>query len=566
MPSNRLIIARHLLLIIGGSLLLETLMLPPENDLWQEVDLVLANLLPVLGLALLLYCLLGRIVSSLALTAAAIATVRFVNDEKLAIMGAPLSATDSLIAGQALVSPELVLRYMGWLPALGFAVSLVTLIALVRWEKPRLHLRSRALLLVFALLSVFIVYEPIEQHYVELRQAPWKVDPALTHMGLAAYLVQDALLMNALETPVADAAVLAQARKRYQLPAPGSQPAAPDLIIWLGESFIDPRIFRDIDSCEHTPEYCRLAADNTNGSITVPTFAGQTIRTEFEILTGVPMARVPEHHFPYMSLTNVPVNSLAWELRALGYETTAVHNHERGFWRRPVALRNLGFQRWIGIDELENAHRVGNFNADDVLTDAVVKLLNESAERPPQLIFAISMQSHGPYGNQPRLPAGEVKAIPVPKQLRGKNARILREYLFHLRSADRELGRLADFVRSRERPTVVLYFGDHLPGLRGVYKQLEFENGLGPREQMPPFLLFGNYELMQPGIPDLALAAWQLPTLTLRVTDLLGEGSFAWFNLLNDELQWSASAAAECEDSVCEALQQFQYQQLGGPQ
>ena len=73
-----------------------------------------------------------------------------------------------------------------------------------------------------------------------------------------------------------------------------------------------------------------------------------------------------------MSLTNTPVNSIAWESQAQGYNTTAMHNHNRKFWRRPVALKNLGFQHWIGVEDFKTKKRVGNWHADSMLTDAVI--------------------------------------------------------------------------------------------------------------------------------------------------------------------------------------------------
>ena len=371
--------------------------------------------------------------------------------------------------------------------------------------------------------------------------------------------------MGDLDTPEADHEIVDAARSQFRLPKTPDSGVNPDVVFWLSESFFDPRIFREIQSCQHTPTFCQLAADNISGSIAVPTFGGQTIRTEFELLTGVPMSTVEKHHFPYMSLTNVPVNSVAWELRTQGYETVALHNHMRGFWRRPVALKNLGFQRWIGVEDMEAARRVGNYHADDVLTDSVVEVLEQSAGDVPQLVFAISMQAHGPYGKQPRLPNEQVASIAVPAQLRAENIRVLQEYLFHLNAADIELQRLAEYVQSRDRPTMVLFFGDHLPGLGGVYRDLVFENERGPKEQKTPYVIFSNFPLQEIAKEHSELAVWQLSALTLRAGGLLGSGAFAWFDLLYGELGWPAATTAECATAACNTLLQFQYRQLAGP-
>ena len=83
-------------------------------------------------------------------------------------------------------------------------------------------------------------------------------------------------------------------------------------------------------------------------------------------------------------------------------------------------------------------------------------------------------------------------AIALPEALDEYGARTLRHFLYHLANADRELGRLAQQLQQRKRPTVLLFYGDHLPGLHSTFAQLGFVDGQGPREQPVPYLILDN--------------------------------------------------------------------------
>jgi phosphoglycerol transferase MdoB-like AlkP superfamily enzyme len=553
------------LLLVGSGFVLTLLVLPAEENLWKDARLVAANAIPIIVLLFLVIAICGRLFVGMGMVALMLAALRYIHDSKIEILEIPLLSGDAQLVGQLFVSPDMVLEYLSG-PVIAGAFCLILIVCIVFfYEAPVARTRHRFIALAILVVALLPFRSALAVHYTDLPRKPWGTDPALDTLGLAAHLIQDFLLMRDLYTPEADAEVISATKLEYVLPERVVSSVKPDVIFWLSESFFDTRIFKDVQTCDQTPFFCELARKNISGSISVPTFAGQTIRTEFELLTGVPMATVEKHHFPYMSLTNVPVNSIAWELRDQGYDTVAVHNHKRRFWRRPVALNNLGFQRWIGVEGMESAHRVGNYHADAVLTDYVIDLLEEPSAGKPQLVFAISMQAHGPYGKQPRLPNKQVAAIKVPEQLRAKNVRILQEYYFHLNSADNELRRLAAYVESRERPTMVLFFGDHLPGLAGVYGDLKFDNKLGPKKQNTPYVIFSNFPLQDSAPDNLDIATWQLAALTMKTGGILGDGAFAWFDVLYDELAWSPASTAECTIAACGSLLQFQYQQLAGP-
>src|SRR4029079_14919915 len=103
------------------------------------------------------------------------------------------------------------------------------------------------------------------------------------------------------------------------------------------------------------PEFRRVAAMSRHGDLWVPTYGGGTIRTEFEVLTGIAMRYFPEVEYPYFRLTATALPSLPSVLAAHGYRTVAMHPHEREFWNRASALSHLGFDEFDAGEQFGDA-------------------------------------------------------------------------------------------------------------------------------------------------------------------------------------------------------------------
>lgn len=64
----------------------------------------------------------------------------------------------------------------------------------------------------------------------------------------------------------------------------------------------------------------------------MPTYGGGTVRSEFEVLTGLSTDYLPVGEIPNNNiLKKQPVESLAYILRDYGYGTNVIHNYEGNF-------------------------------------------------------------------------------------------------------------------------------------------------------------------------------------------------------------------------------------------
>lgn len=298
----------------------------------------------------------------------------------------------------------------------------------------------------------------------------------------------------------------------------------PDIVVVQSESFFDASRLNGVAPTKVLANFRHLAAQGRSGDLHVPTFGGGTIRTEFEVLTGVPLAVFPAIDYPYFDLLDAPAPGLARDLTARGYRTLALHPNDAGFWNRGVALARLGFERFLALPEFNGAALSGFFVSDAALTEHILAELRDDG--PPQFLFAISIEAHGPYDVSPNLDPTRLAAMPVPSGLDEYGERTLRNYLYHLDAADRALGQLADALLARRRPTILLFYGDHLPGLHSSFAQTGFADGRSGPEQPVPWLLLDNRARR---IEREDLHAWMLPAVLLDAADIHGD---IYFTLL----------------------------------
>jgi hypothetical protein len=316
-----------------------------------------------------------------------------------------------------------------------------------------------------------------------------------------------------------------------QTPAdPGT--ALPDIVVIQSESFFDPRIVRGYENANLTPNLKRLAQEGMSGPLHVPTYGGGTIRTEFEVLTGLSLRYFSNMQFPYLQMHDKVVPSMVRTLRAHGYETVAIHGNDPTFWNRNTAFKALGFDRFVSQSSFPaNAAMDGKYMADSAMTDEIMAQLKDYG--PPQFLFAISLEAHGPYDVPPKDSAAR-DAIPVPAAVDAKDKVEMQTYLYHMEHADAELGRLAELLGKRSRPTLLLFYGDHLPGLTGAYRATGFVDGQDMLSQAGTWLLIDPRNPGQPQHEE--MASWMLPGLLLERAGIHDDAYFALTQVLAPSL------------------------------
>ncbi|MDR0965154.1 MAG: LTA synthase family protein [Myxococcales bacterium] len=310
--------------------------------------------------------------------------------------------------------------------------------------------------------------------------------------------------------------------------APGVRP---DVILYMAEAFWDVTRLGLHFNRDPIPNFRALAASHGLLSTTSPQRSGGTGNVEFEALTGIPHGLLPISSVPYIHFLRRPLRALPALFREQGYETTALHNFYRYYYSREAAYPLLGFERFIALDELSpvgldgerpegnvNNRRIAKWGDIDALTDGrfpsdepLVWRLLEELDAPrqegdrPRFLFAISMVTHAPYLND-RWPTLDVTLSPDERSvlLSEEAAREVENYANRLLRADAALGHLIRSLEKRERPTLLVFFGDHLPGLLNeTFAAMGFAPGEREhRRYETPLLFWSNRPL--PGLDAMA--------------------------------------------------------------
>lgn len=508
------------------------------------------NALPAALLMLVLLAWTRRLLLSTWLVLAAVALIYAISAIKFSVLASPLVPQDFYLLGQIGGDTSLFARYVpdtahAWFAVLG---TLLVIWVLVRTEPPllRWHWRIRAPLTVVALavlVSLIVGFAPWREVYARkaLHYRPWaSATKTASRNGLLGMLIVTHLYTPKNVVGDADPALSKALLGKYahgidaRLGPPTRQPL-PDIVIVQSESFFDPARLKGITAAQVLPNLRRLQQHGVSGNMLVPTYGGGTIRTEFEVLSGIPLALKPQMRYPYLDIRSAIIPGLVTALKSAGYHCTAIHPNKGGFWHRTSVFRRMGFDRFINVASplFHNAPKRGYYIDDQALTSVLLGQLKDSG--PPQFVLAISMENHGPYLRLPMSPARKKlsAAIAVPTNLHGDAKRALQNYILRQRDADTQLGRLADALAKRKRPTLLVFYGDHLPGLGDSYAG-GFKDGRRPDQQPVPFLLIEPGSNQPP--QHRTLPAWMLSATLLHKAGIHDDRYFALLQAMEPAL------------------------------
>jgi phosphoglycerol transferase MdoB-like AlkP superfamily enzyme len=530
-----------------------------------------ANAFPGLLLASLLLVLTRRAWLSFGLAFMAQGAVLVVSAIKMKNLGAPLLPADFRMVGQLKNGGLHLLG--GYLPAnplpyLAILGTIALIVVIARYEPPLFARRTKGRRLVaglalVALMGTLFAGVPAWSTIYDkdrLGLQPWSAAANAGYNGVVTTIVQFRLQDAGKKTkadPAEAGRFLADtgpALREHMAVAAANGRQTPDIVVVQSESFFDPSAIRGLENEDFAPNLHRLAEHASTGRLHVPTFGGGTIRTEFEVLTGLSLRYFPTMQFPYLQMHSGVVPGMVRTLRSHGYETIAVHGNDASFWNRTTAFRSLGFDRFVSQPDFPKDFRKdGEYMADSAMTDEIMSQLKDSG--PPRFVFAISMEAHGPYDKSVNIDTHERDAIPVPDGISDDAKLQLRNYIYHMRHADAELGRLAELLKQRERPTLLLFYGDHLPALTEAYDKLGFADGTGMFNQTVPYILIDAHG-DGPAPEKADLAAWMLPGKLLEQAGVHDDPYFALTQVVAPRLA-ALTHAPDAPTPAEDALQKY---------
>ena len=317
----------------------------------------------------------------------------------------------------------------------------------------------------------------------------------------------------------------------------------PNVIVIMSETFADFRALDDDPALDeiYAPLDQILEAENTwSGKAIVPTFGGGTVKTEFELLFGLPVKSLNNAFIPHELLGDEEIHTTFPRLySSLGYSTSYIHPYYSDFYDREDTYERYGFDRLLFLDDLTVSPRYHNGYVDDDTVYRQAEALMKETDKP-DFIHITSMQNHMPYGTEED--GGD-------------------EYSCYLDGIEKSCTALSDFLgklKHSDEPTIVLFTGDHFPYFtedENIYQQCDIDSENCEILYEQSCFIWSNCPLDTTQFPEEQISAFYLPHLTYRAAGLPEEAfTGTMLEAIKETPVYSVAEESEKSDALLDML------------
>ncbi len=551
------------------------------HDMWRTWNFIFSNPRPFLFNSLLMYlllCVIWGLVGSAGTTVGAswvfLTILSYIHIAKYNSRGTPLLPEDFQLASEAhslskFVSIWTIVRLL-----LAIAIVITLTILFNKKLARRLHLTRpkrasnfvqkyclgiRLAVLVIGMLGFYRASDFARHNdgsryqdiFLGTRFTAWNQNRNYDENGFILGFLYNLQKLQLEEPNGYDEAIISQIEKKYtkiasekntERAAIGDQNVS--VVIILNESFFDPdfsfngKSFTDYyphDGGEVAPNLHRIQSQYPSGMMYTLDYGGGTANIEFETFTGLTNYWV--NTVPYTAL--IPKSgktpSIASMLKDEGYTTTAIHPFNGGMYKRNIALKNEGFDEFITELEMDFDEHDGNseYINDRSAYQQVLKTLREGGDK--QVVGLITMQNHTPY-NYENYETHNFNLLDneYTTQLDESKRREIETYMQTIHSSDEYLGEFISELDQLEKKVVVLFYGDHSPGVYSLTNEHE-EKEVRDLSRITPYFFYANY--------DAGFKNNDLPTTSPN----------CMINTMLNELGWQKNSRYYLLDDVCSA-------------
>lgn len=487
-----------------------------NNWVYERYGQYMLSLLFIYMIYVFVYSLLGRIFLSVTITSLVLIIFGIVNHFKIIFRGDPFYPSDFTQITQMQSVIPMVMEYFSWWNIFLVIVGIVLLVYLVIYIREHIpvikpHIITRIILICG---STFMVYaysnypntfmSNVLQKY-GVTFVAWNQNVNYGDNGFVLGFVSN-LDTTVIEKPEEYSKetmiqISNNIKKQYESNVGKKEKIEkPNIIFFMSEAFWDPTKLVNLSFSEDPLANLHHYIENFPGGQTIaPVFGGSTANTEFEALTSYSMSFLKPGSVPYQQAVagQKEIPSIASELKNHGYYTNAIHAYGRSFYKRDDVYNVFGFDNFNAEDTMKNVEVDGDYISDISISKEIIEELNK--RKQPTFIHAVTMQNHFPF-NPGRFEEKQIEISGLTDE--GSKAE-LETYTEGVRRSDEALKYLIEQIQELERPTILVFFGDHLPVLgtnKAIYKEagyIENEETINERLAMAetPLLMYANFDI-----------------------------------------------------------------------
>lgn len=228
-----------------------------------------------------------------------------------------------------------------------------------------------------------------------------------------------------------------------------------NIIVVMREAYVDFSQY-NIDSldCSGYEWYHQLRQESYSGDLYVNVFAGGTVHTEREFLTGDYMVR------DFRGNTD----SYVWYFRDQGYTTEGVHPYHQWFYNRRNVNPYLGFQNYRYYENDFETMTDSYYPEDIYFYSEIYKDFVKNKESDSSYFsFNVNVQSHGPYLTTDWFGDWGKKEYLTGDQYSTECKYAMNNYMNVIMDSDKQLEGFIEKLKKEKEPVVFVLFSDHLP-------------------------------------------------------------------------------------------------------
>ncbi|WP_347303264.1 LTA synthase family protein [Croceibacterium sp. TMG7-5b_MA50] len=423
--------------LLLGTIMLDLLVRPRPV---RGTSRSLAGAVLMCCLALMLFggflALTGGMLVAAAMTLGLQAALVVASNAKHVVLGEPLLFTDLALVGAIVRHPQFywsaVPLWQRWVAAFA-AAALLTLLAWLFVPDPLMHLAGLLLTGATAALLSLVLRSAWMR---DLAPVPDAAGDVARH-GLQPTMLLHWRRWRSSTDPAAPAPIAALG------------PDEPALIVIVQcESFADPvDLFGD--PALALPALTRARADAVQwGRLHVSGFGAYTMRSEYGVLWGREEEALGFRRYdPF--LTAIREAEHALPRRLSGWRSLFLHPHDLRFYNRHRIMPAGGFAELLGPERFA-APQSGRYVTDAAIADTILQQAGAAAG--PTLIYAVTIENHGPWAPEDGVAGGDLR----------------QSYLRLVRRGDAMLAQLREGISALRKPALLVFFGDHRPSIPGV--------------------------------------------------------------------------------------------------
>ncbi len=284
----------------------------------------------------------------------------------------------------------------------------------------------------------------------------------------------------------------------------------PNVIVIMSESYADFRVFDELKVDDKYYKYFDRATSEGKGGIAItPTYASWTVRSEFELLFGLPVRGINTPNMPQRELADREQPALAQYYKSWGYNTIYVHPFQSNFYSRAKIYGHFGFEKMVYHDDQDATtdfnvpvDHFGTYVDDSTVFDQILYEIKDSDK--PIYLHTTTMQNHQPY-DQGEDPDNEFV-----------------NYLTWIQHTNEGLHSFLSELKKIDEPTLVFFVGDHFPSLRGetsVYNQLGLTGENCSPLYQQKYFFWSNYNADFSYVPEEEFSFFYVPYIILNIID-----------------------------------------------